>query len=54
MLAINFNNPDKGKVARNLIVALNDELKTLIKYWTDDQKRSSLEEGEKKKSEHVV
>jgi hypothetical protein len=37
MIAINFNNPDKAKVSRNLIVALNDELKSLIEYWTDDE-----------------
>ena len=32
MISINFNNPDKGKVARNLIVALNNDIKGLIEY----------------------
>lgn len=33
MIALNFNNPDKGKVARNLIVALNSDIQGLIEYW---------------------
>jgi hypothetical protein len=34
MLAVNFNNPDKGKVARNLVVHLNYNLKEAIR-WLD-------------------
>jgi hypothetical protein len=32
MVAVNFANPDKGKVSRNLIVHLNYNLKMLIDY----------------------
>lgn len=32
MLAINFGNPDKSKVARNLIVSLNYRLQEVIHY----------------------
>jgi hypothetical protein len=32
MIAINFANPDKSKVAKNLLVHLNYKLKTLINY----------------------
>jgi len=38
MIAINFNNPDKSKVARNLVVALNYDLKALIEYLTEEDK----------------
>jgi hypothetical protein len=46
MIAINFNNPDKAKVSRNLIVALNDELKSLIEYWTDDDDKETNKDKE--------
>lgn len=32
MIAINFANPDKGKVARNLIVALNYQIQDILDY----------------------
>lgn len=33
LIAINFANPDKGKVARNIIVGLNYRLKTILEWW---------------------
>lgn len=32
MIAVNFGNPDKDKVARNLIVHLNSTLKSALEY----------------------
>ena len=36
MIALNFNNPDKSKVARNIMVALNHQIKDVIKYIEDE------------------
>ena len=38
MIAINFANPDKSKVARNIVVDLNYKLKALIEYIEGDNK----------------
>jgi hypothetical protein len=32
MVAVNFANPDKGKVARNVVVQLNCTLKAIVEY----------------------
>lgn len=32
MIAINFGNPDKSKVARNIVVTLNYQLQEILKY----------------------
>ena len=37
MIAINFGNPDKSKVARNVIVSLNFKLKELISYLEGEE-----------------
>ena len=37
LMAINFNNPDKSKVARNLIVALNHDLCSIIEYLGENK-----------------
>jgi hypothetical protein len=36
MIATNFANPDKGKVALNLIINLNYKLKGLIEWLNED------------------
>jgi hypothetical protein len=38
MIAINFANPDKGKVAKNIVVDLNYKLKALIEWIEADNK----------------
>ena len=43
LIAINFANPDKAKVARNLIVHLNFNLKKIIDYLNDAEKNESKE-----------
>lgn len=37
MIAINFANPDKSKVARNLVVHLNYTLKMIIEYLAQEE-----------------
>jgi len=37
MIALNFNNPDKSKVARNVVVALNNDMKALIDYLCEGE-----------------
>ena len=36
MIAMNFANPDKSKVARNIIVSLNFRLKQLLETYGDN------------------
>jgi len=38
LIAINFNNPDKSKVARNLMVALKYQIEDILEYLTSDDK----------------
>ena len=42
MIAVNFQNPDKGKVARNIVVWLNYTLKEVIE-WLEEE-----DDGDKK------
>lgn len=44
MIAINFGNPDKSKVARNLIVQLNYRLKQILERWNEGEEGGEDEE----------
>ena len=41
MIAINFSNPDKTKVARNIIVHLNYTLKNLLEWILEEEVKES-------------
>lgn len=44
LIAINFANPDKSKVARNLIVQLNYRLKQILEKWEERVEKGEVEE----------